>query len=175
MATAKLPKKQQEILSHLNSTEEILIQKGLVELKASGAEEIIPDVLNIFINADEPILIEGLKNILFEIKSQKAVDHIFETLKKDKSKPHRPFLVSILWQAGLDATDYLSELVEIAIENDFMTCLECLTVIENFETEFCEDEILKNLAALKEATMIKNDKTDLLLALHEVVQSFIIG
>ena len=175
MPLVKLSKKQQEIISLLNSTEEVLIQKGLSELKVNGGEEIIPDVLNILINSDNELLTEGLKNILFEIKSQKAVDHIFNILSLEKSVRHRAFLISIFWQAGLDASEYLSTLVELAINNDYLTCLECLTVIENFETEFTEEEIIRNTSILKEAIAKNEDKAPLLASMHEIIQNFLIG
>jgi hypothetical protein len=175
MTTTAIQKNQQDILTLLNSSEDDIVLNGLEELKKSGTDLIIPDVLEIFINSDDEVLTDGLKNILFEIKSKTAVDHIFKVIAKDKSKGKRDILVSIIWQAGLDASNYILDLVDIAIENDYLTCLECLTVIENFDTEFTEEDVLKSMSILKDAVSKRDDKMELLHGMHEVIQNFIVG
>lgn len=173
--THKISKKQQEILKLLVSSEDILIQKGLIELKSSGEDAIIPDLFEIFINSDNELLTEGLKAIFFEIKSPNAINAIFNILKKDKSNAHQATLISIIWQAGLDAHDYMNELVKLAINGDFMTCFECLTVIENFDKDFQESVIIENSVLLKEAIDSRNPNEELLRTMHEVIQNLMLG
>jgi hypothetical protein len=39
-------------------------------------------------------------------------------------------LISSCWQSGLDYSEYTSDLVEIFLRGDYVTALECLTVLE---------------------------------------------
>lgn len=172
---AEISKKQKEIFELLQSSEDVLIQKGLTELRKSGNDLYVPALLQLFVETDNELLFSGLKDVFFEIKSQTAADHILNFVSSNTNHHHSALLVSIIWEAGLDASDQLSKLVTIAIQSDYLTCLECLTVVENFETEFTEEEIIKCCTDLKEAVLVKDEKQELLSALHHTIQSFMIG
>ena len=49
----------------------------------------------------------------------------------------------------VDFSDYLDEFVQIAVEGNFMETLDCLTIIENLEGPFMEENILEAQLHLK--------------------------
>lgn len=113
--------------------------------------------------------------LLNDLKDQKALEPMMEAISDDKNKAIRIFLLQALWQSRLDASDHLEALVNLAIKSDYMTCLECLTIIENFENAPSEEVISGVSTQLKDALMDNSENRDLLLSMVEVLNDFMIG
>ena len=93
-------------------------------------------------------------------------------LDDERSKEHKAFLISCIWEAGFEAEGHFETLAEQGIKGDYMTMLEVLTVIENFEGAIPEGQIINFNLSIDEALEEgQNDKTALLLSLKEVIQN----
>lgn len=66
-----------------------------------------------------------------DIKDLSARNEIVEEIKKNNPPETTRMLISSCWQSGLDYSDYTLEFARIFIETeDYMTALECFSVIE---------------------------------------------
>jgi len=57
--------------------------------------------------------------------------------------------LTTIWNMKVDFSGYIDEFVHIAVFGDFMETLECLTIIENMEGPFMEEDILESQLHLK--------------------------
>jgi hypothetical protein len=62
----------------------------------------------------------------------------------------RAKIVNILWNTRLDFSAELEHFVELAVQLDYLGTLECLTLIENMEGPFQEQQLLESELILKE-------------------------
>lgn len=143
-------KKIVELKNQLQSTKVTEVIAAIKEVGKNGSMEVVPDLIRAtfgsgFVNAEE----EG-KKVLFNIKKPEMVDVVLQILNENPFPNHKSTIASILWEAGLNAEDRLIELVEMAVESDYMTIVEITTVIENIETGFPYDEV-------SEASLIINE------------------
>ena len=77
-------------------------------------------------------------------------------------------LVSSCWQSGLDYSEFAGDFANVFIRGDYMTALECFTVIEESVKripELKKKEIIKLLEKNKETTSVeKKSLTQALIA-----------
>ena len=73
-------------------------------------------------------LIEGFLN---DLKYQSACSEVMAELKKDLKPGTMSMLVSSCWQSGLNYAGYSREFAGLFLSGDYLTALECFTVIES--------------------------------------------
>lgn len=91
-----------------------------------------------------------LFQIFADIKDQEALPTILEALKVENRIDRKNEIISILWMSSLDASEHLVDLVNIALKGNYMTVLEVSTVIESFDSEFGEDEVMEAMYQIDE-------------------------
>jgi hypothetical protein len=126
--SAKKFKELSELLSRKNS---LLISEGIGLLRDSEPFEGAIGLLADFYDKSEDNLarktIEGFMN---DLKDQSVCSEIITEIKRPFMKETIAMLVASCWQSGLDYSGYCREMAEIFIKSDYVTALECFTVIE---------------------------------------------
>lgn len=79
--------------------------------------------------------IEGFMN---DLKDQSVCVEIMTEIKKPFKPATISMIVSSCWQSGLDYSAYSSDLAEVFLRSDYVTALECLTVIEESAHELTQ-------------------------------------
>lgn len=78
---------------------------------------------------------EGLKSIIMaffnDMKERSCQAEVVESLKSVNNQASRAMLASSCWQSGLDYSEHAVALADAFMTDDFMTSLECFTVLEN--------------------------------------------
>lgn len=64
-----------------------------------------------------------------------------------------------IWNMKVDFSSYIDDFVMIATQGDLMEAVDCLTIIENLEGPFMEENILESQLHLKEY-LETGDKSD---------------
>ncbi|MDX1652202.1 MAG: hypothetical protein R3277_06905 [Brumimicrobium sp.] len=155
--------KMQALITELKSGEENRIETALKGLQVHGDDEAILPILEVWNAGVSSKAEQEIITFLSDIKSSSSVDPIMEVLTDSHFKRiHHPLLTTI-WNTKVDYSAYLTDFVRIATENDFMTALECLTIIENMEGPFEEHHFLESEIALRayaERTQKSKDSED---------------
>lgn len=141
MSTAKPDKRFDNIINSLSTdnTKDVLI--AIKQLRKHGKPEAIPHLVELYKKTKDEEIKSSLQNFFFDLKDQLATEAIMQAIENEESLAIKTFLISILWQSSLDASEHISSLINQAINGDYMTCVEVLTVIDSFETTFQEEEI----------------------------------
>ena len=89
-----------------------------------------------------------ITDFLNDLKDKSAIEEVMAGLRKKTRPDTRRMLICSCWQSGLDYSGYSSEFVRYFLDEDYMTAVECFTVIESFVNKITrnkKDELLKIL------------------------------
>jgi hypothetical protein len=87
--------------------------------------------------------IEGFMN---DLKDQSACTEVINEIRKQWKADTISMLVSSCWQSGLNYSEYSIDLADVFLKVDYITAIECLTVIEETVPELTretKDKIIK--------------------------------
>lgn len=172
MSEEKKDKKLKEIVASLNSKDTKIVKKAIKDLRKHGQASSIAPLIDLLSKTENEEIKEEITKFLFDLKDASAIDPIITIIENNQYPELNSLLISIFWQSSLDANEYFEFFVLQAIKGDFMTCLETLTVIENFETTFSEAIITDMTYDLEDAIeTCDSDKRELLISLLNVVKA----
>jgi hypothetical protein len=107
------------------------IFKAIQSLREERAFEGAISLIISFYNSTEDFSIrKAIEEFMKNIKDQAAVPEVINELRKNWNPDTKSMLVSSCWQSGLDYSDYSADFAKIFTEGDYVTAIECLTVIE---------------------------------------------
>jgi hypothetical protein len=95
---------------------------------------------------------KAVENFMNDIKDLSAIPEVIEEIRRGWKPETTRMLVSSCWQSGLDYSSYSSDFAETFVKGDYITAIECFTVIEEFAHELTrkkKDEIIKSLEMSK--------------------------
>ncbi len=87
-----------------------------------------------------------ITDFLNDLKDQASCNEIVAEIKKDIKPDTLRMLISSCWQSGLDYAGYSSDFADLFLTADYMTAIECFTVIESSVhkmTRAKKDEIIR--------------------------------
>jgi hypothetical protein len=87
-----------------------------------------------------------IENFMNDLKDPSTRAEVITELRKAWNPDTISMLVSSCWQSGLDYSEYSLDLTNIFLSCDYVTAIECLTVME---------ETVKNLTRKKKDEIIK--------------------
>lgn len=138
-----------QIMIDLGSDNEDTVLKAVKKTRSKGTEQIIPTLFKTFTETGSERVKKEITELLSELKSSQVVEALIDQLSLEDESGRRLALTAI-WSSGLDANDFVDEIVQAAIRGSFMESFEALTIIENLEPPFEEEVILNSQLMLKQ-------------------------
>lgn len=139
-----------EIIKDFKSNDPKKISKALKSFEVHGDSSVLRVLCDRILQGD---LNEKNEKEVYEfissLKDSSAVVEMMEIINDDKYRSIRQPLLTTVWNMKLDFSGYIDEFVHIAVFGDFMEALECLTIIENMDGPFMEEDILESQLHLK--------------------------
>jgi hypothetical protein len=93
---------------------------------------------------------KALYELLSSITIKGAKEAWISLLTMPEFSKVRAQIVNILWNTRLDFSAELERFIGLAVQLDYLGTLECLTLIENMEGPFQEQQLLESELILKE-------------------------
>jgi hypothetical protein len=171
----KLTSKEKKLKELLFSKSDTAVLDALNEIKSSGTENFIPVLIDLLVKTKSAMVYSEITNILNQLKPEKSTDYLIAGMLSPDTKGHRNILAGALWQAGLKAEHHLDVIVDIAIAEDYMTSIECLTVIENFTSKPQDKLLISSLKKLNEQLLLKSDKSEVYRSIANILQDMLMG
>lgn len=141
--------KLKKILEDLRSDDSKKVSKAIKSLEAHGNVSFIkPLAEKLLSGASEKNQAEIIE-LLSSLKDSSVTADIMDVIEEERFRPIRQTILSTIWNTKVDFSGYIDEFVEIAVKGDFMETLDCLTIIENMEGPFMEEDILEAQLHLK--------------------------
>jgi hypothetical protein len=141
-------KRLKALLQDLNSKSSEKQIAAVQAMKIHGNETIIEPLVEVLAKTSSEELKFEIKEVLNNVKSSKVPAKIIACLGTKKFATCRQELLASIWNSGLDYHDYLTEIIAATLQGDLMDALECVTIVENFETAPAEEELNEALVVL---------------------------
>ena len=151
-------KKAQSLVKELKTQDEDKLIATIKALKIYGDSSTIQPLIDRWLAGVSQQAEIEIQTLLNDIKLSDSSSPIMEIVNNTKYKPIRRAILNTIWNTKVDYSEYLADFVEIAVDGDFMDALECLTIIENLEGPFEEQQFLEAQVSLSEFAET-NDKT----------------
>ncbi|MAY82506.1 MAG: hypothetical protein CMP59_00055 [Flavobacteriales bacterium] len=164
-------KEIKQIKTALSSSNKEQVLEGIKLSRAHANRQTFGLMLKSLKDTDEPEVEAAIIQFLYDLKDESSVEPLIEALKNDDMTYYHSFIIAAFWQSAIDGSAYLDVFVEKAIKGEYMSSLEALTVIENFDSSFPSDLLMDLDADLTEAIESEEseEKKNLLISLKEVV------
>jgi predicted DNA-binding protein len=140
-------KKLKELAEIFNKDNNILITDTIGLLRdGQSVEGVIGLLTTLYDKTDDFLIRKTIEGFMNDLKDQTVVIEVMTEIRKKWKPDTISMLVSSCWQSGLDYSDYSPDLVKIFMKGDYVTAVECLTVIEESVhklTRAKKDDIIK--------------------------------
>jgi hypothetical protein len=93
----------------------------------TGAIELL---VTFFDNTDDKSLKNLIKDFLNDLKDQSLCGEVVSVIKNDIKPETKRMVISSCWQSGLNYSEYSTYFTELFLSGDYMTAIECFSVIE---------------------------------------------
>jgi hypothetical protein len=161
------------ILQDLKSGDNSKIKNAFKKLSNKGNASIIQPLVDLYTSLEEDNTIRNeIKVVFSQLKTTKALPELIKNLSHRDNRVKELVLFSI-WSSNLDAADYIPAIVECSCKGDFMVALEALTLIENLEGPFNEQDLIESMITINEyLSKDKDDKIELIQSILETIKVF---
>ena len=167
-------KKIKTLIADLRPGDEQRQLQAIKGLKVHGDHTVVKPLLDVLLNTDSENVRKEIISVLNTVKLTSVPPVIASALTNANYKPIRQILLSSIWNSGLDYREYLKEIVIAAVQGEMMDALECITIIENTEGEFSEEQLYDAQLVLKEYLVENKDdispKNNLLFEISQLLQ-----
>lgn len=121
--------------------------KGAIQsLKVHGDSTVIEPLLRVYTDPKFEDLKSEIHAFLSDIHDETARPEFVRVAEEITEL--RNDVLNIVWNSKMDFSGYIDSIVALAVEGDFMTTVECLTIIENMQGPFEEMDLIECQMAL---------------------------
>jgi hypothetical protein len=167
-------KRIKKLISELKSRDERIVIGALKRVPHEGSVEVIFPMLELLATEPSSEVQMLLEKSLFNLKDPAAIDPMMFALVDKKFISIRQHILTCIWQSGLDPSNELNTLIDIAINGDYMTGIEILTIVDNHDG-FPDEDLNESIVKLDKVLLKKSEKTDLLGNLRQVLLDKLLG
>ena len=162
-----------QLKEDLSSSNDSVIKKALTKTRAKGNEQLIDPLIELYTKTENQKIKEEIKNIFSELKNKDILDILLPQLNEGTNEVKELILFSI-WSSGIDMTDHIPELIEASCSGNYMVILEALTVLENLEGPFNEDDLFQANTLLQQYLYESEDskEKELIKSMYDIVLEF---
>lgn len=142
-------KKIQQLLLDIQNGDSTKVIKAIRGLESHGNNSVLEPLLNYWKTVTDSEIDRELSEFFAALKDTDSRHEIMEVLLNEETEAFRIKILASVWNSKVDFSDYLAQFVRLAAEGGFMETLECLTVIENLDGPFEEEQFFESQIALK--------------------------
>jgi hypothetical protein len=140
-------KKIKDLAQILNKDNIILISDAITLLREEQPFEGAIGLLTaLYDKTDDYSVRKAVEGFMNDLKDQTAEIEVIAELRKELKPDTISMLVASCWQSGLDYSEYSLDFANIFLKGDYVTAIECLTVIEDSANDLTDnkrEEIIK--------------------------------
>jgi hypothetical protein len=127
----KSDRKLKELADILKNDDTIVITESIETLRQETPFEGAITLLTAYYNNTDDISIrKSIAGFMNDLKDQGACGEIIAETGKNWKDDTISMLVASCWQSGLDYSAYTLDLAKVFLRGNYVTAIECLTVIE---------------------------------------------
>jgi len=164
--------KRKELEHILNKENFVKITEAIKQLRdESPFGGAIGLLVSYYDGSDNSSIKRLIKDFLNDLKDQSSCGEVVTEIKKDIKPETRRMLVSSCWQSGLNYAGYSDYFADLFVSGDYMTAIECFTVIESSVENISQDEKNVIIKIIREGSQTEiSEKKALALELISVLE-----
>lgn len=161
------------IIKDLKASDTSIVLDAIKRNRKEGNAKTFQAMLDLLKDTDEPLIEEAVISFLFDLKDNESVPILISAIENKDMEYYHSLLIAAFWQSAIDGSDNLDFFVKMAIKGDYMVCLESLTVIENFDAAYPEEDLTELETDINEAYEKEenSEKKQLLKSLSDVIRN----
>jgi hypothetical protein len=140
-------KKLKDLASLINKDNTLLITEAIELLREEQPYEGAIGLLTSYYNKTDDLPVrKSIEGFMNDLKDQSVCAEVILEIRKQWKAETISMLVSSCWQSGLDYSEYTHDLAMVFLKGDYITAIECLTVIEESVPHLSrkkKDELIK--------------------------------
>ncbi len=152
--------KVQQLLLDIQSGDTTKVIKAIRGLESHGNNSALEPLLHFWKTVTNSDIDRELSEFFAALKDTDSRHEIMEVLLNEEVEDFRIKILASIWNCKVDYSDYLAQFVTLAAEGGFMEALECLTVIENLDGPYEEEQFFESQIALKNYLENRKSSTD---------------
>lgn len=154
----KSDKKLRELADLLDKNNSLAISEAVEMLREEQPfEGVISLLTSYYDRADDHSVKKAIENFLNDVKDQSVRPEVIGEIRKEKKPSTLSMLVSSCWQSGLDYSDYSDVFTGIFMNSDYVTAIECLTVLQESAHRISKEKKDEIISMLKETPFRHDD------------------
>lgn len=162
LKSGKKVKELAELLNQGNNTRIIeAIEKLRQEQPFAGA---IALLTSFYDKTDNSSLRKTIAGFMNDLKDQIICAEVITEIRKPLKADTISMLVSSCWQSGLNYSDYSADMAKVFLRSDYVTAIECLTVIEESVHELNRAKRNEIIKLIEENSFSKADEKTTLIS-----------
>ena len=168
----KSENKVKELIEVLNNDENIVITEAIELLRQEKPFEGAIGLLTSFYDKTNDMQVrKSIAGFMNDLKDQSACIEVISEIRKEWKPDTVSMLVSSCWQSGLNYSDYSIDLAKVFLQGDYVTAIECLTVIEESVQELSKKKRSEVIKLIEENPFpLLNEKSTLTLELISILE-----
>lgn len=139
-----------EIQTIFESDDDEKIHDSIAYIHEYGSIKMLPLLFDLLSQTTNDTIKKEIVDCLSDTKDKNAVPLFVQTLRDEKYASIQKELLTSMWQANLDFSNYISDFIDIVANADFDTAIEAFTL-----TEICAQNISTE-EKIKFSTIISN-------------------
>jgi hypothetical protein len=143
----KSDRKIRELVEILDKGDILVITEAIELLRHEKPFEGAIGLLTSFYNkTNDSVARRTISGFMNDLKDQTVCTEVINEIRKDWNPDTISMLVSSCWQSGLNYSEYSIDLAKVFLKGDYVTAIECLTVIEESAHEMSKerkDEVIR--------------------------------
>lgn len=159
-----------QLITDLSSVKIATALNAVKQLKHDGTSKAIKPLIDVWVANEGNRLGDAIEKLMFSLKDTEGIDIIIAESEALQGNEMQSKVLSSLWNAGIDCSDYLQRLVNIALKADYLTAVECMTIVENMEGPFEETQLMEALISLRIAAQEENENQAIYKVLLDILE-----
>ena len=168
----KSEKKIKELVETLNKDNIFAIIEAIDLLRQEKPFEGAIGLLTAFYDKTDNMQVrKSISGFLNDLKDQSACEEVIKEVRKDWKPDTISMLISSCWQSGLNYSEFSLDLAKVFLERDYVTAIECLTVIEESVHELSKKRKAEIIKLIEDNPFPRvNEKSTLTLELISILE-----
>lgn len=134
-------KKLKDLTLLLNKDNNILINEAISLLRDEQPfEGAIGLITEFYDRTDDFAVRKTIEGFMNDLKDQSVCQEVINEIRKPCKPDTISMLVASCWQSGLNYSDFSADFAEVFLKADYVTAIECLTVIEDSAPELTKEK-----------------------------------
>jgi len=168
----KSEKKVKGLIEILNLDNNIVITEAIELLRQEKPFEEAIGLLTAYYDKTNDMQVrKSIAGFMNDLKDQSACIEVIKEIRKEWKPNTISMLISSCWQSGLNYSDFSIDLAKVFLQGDYVTAIECLTVIEESVQELSKEKRNEVIKLIEENPFPRTDeKSTLTLELITILE-----